>query len=117
MLVSTGKKALVAVATAAVMAVGGLTAASTASAGAPGPDCRKTVAHKSLHPCVKVLERLLKNCGYQVRPDRYFSRATRRQVKHFQSLHGLKADGIVGPKTWRMLDRYRCLPYYPINPR
>ena len=49
-----------------------------------------------------VLERLgydLGSCGV----DGDFGRMTEKAVKAFQKDHGLKTDGICGPKTWKEL--------------
>ena len=52
---------------------------------------------------VKVLQDLLNNHGYAMAVDSIFGRATETAVKDFQTANGLKADGIVGPKTWAAL--------------
>lgn len=41
--------------------------------------------------------------GYDIIPNGRFDRVTERAVKQFQSAHGLAADGVVGPVTWRWL--------------
>lgn len=52
---------------------------------------------------VKALQSRLSELGFVVRADGDFGPATRRAVVSFQVEHGLKADGIVGPKTEEML--------------
>ncbi len=41
--------------------------------------------------------------GFSLDVDGVFGDKTVQAVKAFQSAHGLKADGIVGPKTWKAL--------------
>jgi hypothetical protein len=36
-------------------------------------------------------------------PDGWFGRKTETAVRGFQSSHGLKVDGVVGPRTWKAL--------------
>lgn len=47
---------------------------------------------------VRVLQRHL-----HIRADGIYGKGTRHKVKAFQRAHGLKADAIVGPATWRLL--------------
>ncbi len=56
-----------------------------------------------LRDAVKALQRELQRWGYQVKPDGYYGQSTLLAVKSFQLKQGLKDDGIVGPKTWRLL--------------
>ena len=35
--------------------------------------------------------------------DGIFGKNTKLAVMEFQSCHGLKADGIIGPKTWNLV--------------
>ncbi|ARV57902.1 hypothetical protein BZZ01_03960 [Nostocales cyanobacterium HT-58-2] len=49
---------------------------------------------------VKVLQRLLVSNGYFVQLDGVFGALTETAVRAFQSARGLKADGVVGPRTW-----------------
>ena len=53
---------------------------------------------------VKFLQRRLGAVGFDAGiPDGIFGRGTRRAVKHFQRVSRLKADGHVGPATWKAL--------------
>ena len=53
---------------------------------------------------VKILQRRLGAVGFDAGiPDGIFGRGTRRAVKHFQRVSRLKADGHVGPATWKAL--------------
>lgn len=45
----------------------------------------------------------LNRAGAGIRTDSSFGPATAAAVEHFQSSHGLAADGIVGPATWNAL--------------
>ncbi len=49
----------------------------------------------------------LVSAGYPDAIDGDFGAGTRGAVRAFQAAHGLVADGIVGPDTWRALLRYR----------
>lgn len=52
---------------------------------------------------VKLLQRALRNAGYQLEIDGRFGRITLECVRSFQSSHGLTRDGLVGPDTWDAL--------------
>jgi hypothetical protein len=53
---------------------------------------------------VKILQRRLGAVGFDAGvPDGIFGRGTRRTVKRFQRVSRLKADGHVGPATWKAL--------------
>lgn len=53
---------------------------------------------------VKILQRRLEQMGFDVgKVDGDFGNKTRSAVKRFQKTFGLGSDGVVGPKTWRML--------------
>ena len=54
---------------------------------------------------VAVLQRVLGSLGYKLVPDGDFGPKTDRVVKSFQKKHGLKADGIVGRRTYAALDK------------
>ncbi|MBD0711030.1 MULTISPECIES: penicillin-insensitive murein endopeptidase [unclassified Streptomyces] len=52
---------------------------------------------------VVALQYLLDGQGAQLTADGVFGAGTDTAVRSFQSSHGLGADGIVGPQTWRAL--------------
>ncbi|MDX6668674.1 MAG: hypothetical protein QOK04_2054, partial [Solirubrobacteraceae bacterium] len=52
---------------------------------------------------VKVLQQLLTEVGYRVKPSGRFDSKTKKQVKRFQAAHGLPTVGRVGPATVRAL--------------
>ena len=55
----------------------------------------------------RLIQTCLKNAGfYSGSIDGIKGKKTRRAIKEFQKASGLKADGIVGQKTWDMLGRY-----------
>lgn len=56
------------------------------------------------HPCVKHVQKLLRYGQFRPGPvDGIFGPKTEAGVKRFQKAYQLKADGIIGPKTWRKL--------------
>lgn len=56
---------------------------------------------------VKILQSVLSKIGYDPGPiDGIFGENTQRAVIQFQRDNGLAADGIVGPKTWELLDHF-----------
>ena len=52
---------------------------------------------------VKLAQQFLLKLGYKVSIDGDFGKQTRKAVKKFQKKAGLKADGVIGPKTWRLI--------------
>jgi hypothetical protein len=54
-------------------------------------------------PSVGVLQKLLNRACAKLEPDGVFGPKTEAAVRHFQELHHLKHDGIVGEKTWPKL--------------
>lgn len=54
---------------------------------------------------VRKLQALLNKKGYRVDADGLFGRGTENAVKDYQRFHGLVADGIVGPATWKLLNK------------
>lgn len=69
--------------------------------GKPGPPVLRFGSHGKR---VEKLQRILKRKGYwKGKTGRYFGSRTKRAVKKFQRKHHLRADGVVGAKTWRKL--------------
>lgn len=56
------------------------------------------------HNFVFLLQQLLNGQGYSLKVDGYFGAATEAAVRDFQEKHHLKKDGIVGVKTWTVLN-------------
>ncbi len=54
-------------------------------------------------PAVVELQELLRAHGFRVPTTGEFGSQTEDAVKIFQVRHGLRADAIVGPKTWAVL--------------
>ncbi|MDF5718974.1 MAG: peptidoglycan-binding domain-containing protein [Rhizonema sp. PD37] len=52
---------------------------------------------------VEVVQRILKNLGYNVSIDGIFGFKTEAAVRRFQVTHNLMVDGIVGTVTFRTL--------------
>ncbi|MFE4416162.1 peptidoglycan-binding protein [Streptomyces sp. NPDC056821] len=52
---------------------------------------------------VLTAQHLLAARGYAVTPDNAFGKKAAAAVRQFQTRAGLKADGVVGPKTWSKL--------------
>lgn len=56
---------------------------------------------------VKEIQVCLKNAGfYSGKIDGVKGRNTRKAIREFQKANGLKADGVVGNKTWELLSKY-----------
>jgi hypothetical protein len=55
------------------------------------------------NPKAWLLQTLLNELGYSLKPDGYFGSMTDEKVKQYQADHGLKQDGIVGRGTWSEL--------------
>ena len=57
------------------------------------------------------IQNALQNAGYYDGPiDGNIYDDTREAIKSFQRNNGLKSDGIVGRKTWRLLKKYYYNP-------
>lgn len=61
--------------------------------------------HQGMHGGdVLALQHALIKAGFRKHPpSRHFGRRARKNVIRFQKHHGLKPDGVVGPKTWARL--------------
>lgn len=70
------------------------------------PVSYKTIRRGNYGELVKTCQTMLEGLGYDLGicgVDGDFGQATEKAVKAFQKDHGLKVDGIVGPKTWEAL--------------
>ena len=68
-----------------------------------------TTSFKTSNPKAWLLQSLLNELGYSLKPDGFFGQLTEDQVKKFQAANGLVADGIVGPATWsELIYQGRC---------
>jgi hypothetical protein len=70
-----------------------------------GDGLRRTTPE--LMPVVEHLQRALDRAGHTVLIDGRFGGLTESSVKAFQQLGGMVVDGVVGPATWRGLERYQ----------
>ncbi|MFD7868131.1 peptidoglycan-binding protein [Streptomyces sp. NPDC059783] len=62
-----------------------------------------TLKFQSRGADVLTAQHLLAARGYAVTPDSAYGKETTAAVRRFQSRAGLKADGVLGPKTWGKL--------------
>ena len=59
----------------------------------------------------KEIQTCLKNAGfYNGKINGVKGKATKKAIKEFQKANGLRADGVVGKKTWEALSKYSSLP-------
>lgn len=73
-------------------------------AGLDVADNTPTLRRGSQGDAVEELQALLNaKYGYDLEVDGNYGSKTEAAVKDFQKKHGLTADGVVGPKTWRAL--------------
>lgn len=61
-------------------------------------------------PRVRELQSLLVRAGFSIKSDGDFGPSTKRAVQRFQKAAGVAIDGVVGPETIAMLERYRQSP-------
>lgn len=59
---------------------------------------------------VRELQALLTRAGHPVKVDGDFGTATKDAVKAFQRKQKIKADGVVGPETFRRLEEFKVSP-------
>jgi len=69
------------------------------------PDTRPVLHRGSVGEAVGDLQVQLRDMGYPLAIDGDFGPATELAVMEFQSAHRLKPDGIVGKKTWTVLEK------------
>ena len=55
------------------------------------------------HDSIDTVQHLLSEAGHPLEEDGLFGQATLEAVRAFQRQHGLRPDGIVGPRTWSAL--------------
>lgn len=86
----------------------------------PDPDYRPTLRRGDKGEYVTLAQTELIQRGYDLGSygdDGKFGNATEKAVKQFQQDWGLSVDGIIGPKTWEMLDSTpTSVKYYVIVP-
>ncbi len=95
----------------------GLAAAANAATPAPIPltssSCPTYIQQGQISGCVTKLQQLLNTHGAGIGVDGNFGPGTLAAVKHYQSAHGLSADGVVGPNTKASLDAAAPAPPAP----
>lgn len=64
-----------------------------------------TISYGSSGSDVKKLQKMLNDNGYSLSVDGQFGSKTQSAVKDYQKKNGLSVDGIVGNKTWGMLNK------------
>lgn len=71
----------------------------------PGPPKHPTLRLGAKHEAVKVVQQALNRHGAQLVVDGQFGRLTALAVQSLQRRAGLDSDGVVGPKTWAVLEQ------------
>lgn len=68
---------------------------------------RKLVPETKSRPTTKQIQKALSNAGYDPGPvDGRKGRQTREAIRAFQRANNLRADGVVGKRTWALLGKY-----------
>lgn len=70
---------------------------------------RRTLKRGSIGSDVIYVQKILVKMGYSIGSygtDGHLGKDTEKAIKQFQGEHGLVTDGIVGVKTWAMLEEY-----------
>ena len=80
----------------------------------PGSPVKKTVVKEKPRPChiapARDIQTALKNAGYYTgKIDGKIGPKTDSAIKAFQKNNSLKVDGVVGKKTWNLLNKYLSL--------
>lgn len=79
----------------------------------PEENSRPTLRRGNEGAAVKEMQQLLVDAGYPLEKhgvDGDFGAETEKAVKDFQKDYGLEADGVVGKKTWPMLENPMTIP-------
>lgn len=82
--------------------------------GEPMPDYRPTLRRGDKGPYVTLAQTELKQKGYDLGKwgiDGDFGRATESAVLAFQKNNGLVQDGVIGPRTWELLESTEMILY------
>ncbi|HBW20588.1 MAG: peptidoglycan-binding domain-containing protein [Streptosporangiaceae bacterium] len=77
--------------------------ASARSASSPAALSWPTVSYGARGERVYAIQYLLRARGYRIGTDGTFGSVTRADVRNFQHVRGLAADGVVGSATWNRL--------------
>jgi putative chitinase len=99
------RRQLLVKAKAALARVEGIVVATTAPT-----KSRPTLHRGSQGEAVGELQALLRTLGFQLAIDQEFGAATEVAVMSVQSNANIKADGIVGPQTWLILEKATAQP-------
>ena len=81
----------------------------------PSPAAPVTLRRGSRGDDVVMLQQLLRQAGYTLKPDGIFGPLTRSALISYQATRGLEADGIAGPLTWAQLmkEKEACTVWNP----